>query len=149
VAGLETVEVPADHRTGEAAADRGADDIDELTGTKWLGTSSAPTSRTASFATRNSTSFFFGSTLALGEVTAHRLGHVLHLGLAVAELHGDVLVLLFRADSDNLQLIHLQNGDGTCSPASLKTRVMPTFWVTRPQRMVFFLLSWSALRRRA
>src|SRR3954466_14282060 len=25
---------------------------------------------------------------------------------------------------------------GTCSPASLKTRVMPTFWVTRPQRMV-------------
>src|SRR5437764_3448817 len=28
---------------------------------------------------------------------------------------------------------------GTCSPASLKTRVMPTFWATRPQRMVWFL----------
>ena len=50
--------------------------------------------------------------LGLGEVTAHRLGHVLHLGLAVAELHRGVLVLLFRADGDNLQLIHLQNGDG-------------------------------------
>jgi hypothetical protein len=50
--------------------------------------------------------------LGLGEMATHRLRDVLHLGLAVAELHRGVLVLLFRADGDNLQLIHLQNGDG-------------------------------------
>ena len=50
-------------------------------GTKWLGTSSEPTSRTASLATRNSTSFFFGSAFALAKWP--RIGWVTFLTLAL------------------------------------------------------------------
>jgi hypothetical protein len=121
VAGLEAVEVPAHHRAGEAAADRSADDVDELTGHEAAGHQSALTSMTASLATRNSTSFFFGSTLAQQRP---RIGWVTFFTLPPRPSWTAVYLSFFRADGDNLQRINLQNGDGHVF-ARVAGRVMP------------------------
>src|SRR6185437_11426477 len=116
VAGLEAVEVPAHHRAGETAADRGADDVDELAGHEVARHQFGADLEHGVLGDAELDELLLRLDLGLGEVTAHRLGHVLDLGLAVAELDCGVLVLLFRADGDNLQLIHLQNGDGHVLP---------------------------------
>src|SRR5216683_6834035 len=112
VAGFEAVEVPAHHRAGEAAADRGADDIDELAGHEVAGHQLGTDLEDGVLGDAEFDQLLLGLDLGPGEVAAHRLSDVLHLGLAVAELDCGVLVLLFRADGDNLQRINLQNGDG-------------------------------------
>src|SRR5262249_33988751 len=118
--------------------------------TKWLGTSSAPTSRAASLATRNSTSFFLGSTLALAKWP--RICWLTFFTLALPEPSWTAVVLFVSSErtATTCRLSTLSTVTGTCSPASVKTRVMPTFWATRPQRMVLFLLfpypPWARLR---
>src|SRR5688572_3881011 len=112
VAGFQAVEVPAHHRAGEAAADGGADDVDELAGHEVARHQLGADLEDGVLGDAEFDQLLLGLDLGLGEVAAVGLAHVLDLGLAVAELDGGVLVLLFRADSDNLQLIHLQNGDG-------------------------------------
>src|SRR5579883_2406525 len=112
VAGLETTEIPAHHRAGEAAADRGADDVDELAWHEVARHQLGTDLEHGVLGDPELDQLLLRLDLGLGEVTAHRLGHVLHLGLAVAELDGRVLVLLFRADGDDLELVDLQNGDG-------------------------------------
>ena len=116
MAGLETAEVPADHRAGEAAADRRADDVDELADHEVAGHQLGADFEDGILGDAELDELLLRLDLRLGEMAAHRLGDVLHLGLAVAELHRDVLVLLFRADGDDLQIVHLQNGDGHMFP---------------------------------
>ena len=79
--------------------------------TKCAADSVAPGSSSASGATRNSTSFAFGSTFALAKWPRFGLRHVLHLGAAPAELHGVVAVRLLGARGDHLHLIQMQHGD--------------------------------------
>src|SRR5216684_3344117 len=112
VAGLEAVEVPAYHRASEATADRGADDVDELARHEVARHQFGTDFEDGVLGDAELDELLLRLDLGLGEVAAHRLGDVLHLGLAVAELDCGVLVLLFRADGDNLQRINLQNGDG-------------------------------------
>ena len=50
--------------------------------------------------------------LRLGKMTTLRLGDVLHLGLAVADLDGRVAVLFLGARGDDLHLVKVQHGDG-------------------------------------
>jgi len=44
-------------------------------------------------------------------VAALRLGDVLHLGLAIPDLHGGIAVLLLGARGDDLDLVEVQHGD--------------------------------------
>ena len=78
--------------------------------TKWSAVISAPTSSRLSADTRNSATFAFGSTVAIGEMAAQRLRRVLHLGQAGAELNGGVAVLLLRALRHDLAVLHAENG---------------------------------------
>ena len=79
--------------------------------------------------------------LGLGEVAALGLGDVLDLGAADAELDRGIAVLLLRALRDDLAAVDLEHGDGTCSPASVKMRVMPSFCAMTPERMALILQS--------
>ena len=54
--------------------------------------------------------------LRLGEVAAHRLGDVLGLARADAELDGRVAVLLRGPHGHDLALLDLQDGDGHMAP---------------------------------
>ena len=111
-----------------------------VTSTNWPGTkcaavSSAPTSSSASAATRNSTSLLLRLDLRLGEVAAHRLGDVLDLGLADAELDGGVAVLLLGAHGHDLAVVELQHGHRHVLAVVVEERVMPSFCAIRPVRM--------------
>jgi len=79
--------------------------------TKCSTESSAPTSRSA-FVHPEFRELALGLDLRLGEVTALRLGHVLGLARADAELNRVVLVLLLGAHRDHLAVVHLEHGHG-------------------------------------
>src|SRR6266850_6461225 len=112
VAGFEAVEVPAHHRAGEAAADRGADDVDELAGHEVARHQLGADLEHGVLGDAELDELLLGLDLGLGEVAAHRLADVLDLGLAVAELDGGVAVLVVGAHRNDLQVVHLQHGDG-------------------------------------
>ena len=61
-----------------------------------------------------------GLDLGLAERRALRLGDVLGLGLAGAELHGGIAVAVRLAAADDLQLLELEDGDGHVPAVRLK-----------------------------
>jgi hypothetical protein len=99
-------------------------DVDHLADDEMIaGDFGADRDHAASATTRNSASFSFGSTLAIGEMAALGLGDVLDLGLADAELE--------RRCSRSFSWCDARRPDtssslqtpvtGTCVPSSLKT----------------------------
>ena len=102
--------------------------------TKWSAVISAPTGMTASSETRNSAILRFGSTLATAKWPRSALRDVLHLGLADADLQRGVAVLLLGAMRDHWHC-RPSTVTGTCSPASVKMRVIPTFCAMTPERI--------------
>src|SRR5438309_510995 len=62
----------------------------------------------------------FGLDLGLAEGDALRLGDVLGLRRAGAELDGSVAVAVLLAAADDLQLVQLQDGDGHVPTVRLK-----------------------------
>jgi hypothetical protein len=138
-----TAEVPALHRAGKTFTDRDALNVNELTGNEVLSTlSSAPTSRTFSLSsTRNSTTFFFGSTFAFAKWPRIALDVRFTFALPNAELNGRIAVLALRSwHADDLAVVDLQHGHGNLtSRLPSKMRVMPSLRAITPVLIVFFL----------
>ena len=70
-----------------------------------------------------------------GEAAALGLRHVLHLGLADAELKRGVAVLFLGAMRDHLAALDLENGDRHVVPCVGETRDMPSFFAIMPERI--------------
>ena len=117
-------------------------------GTKWSAVISAPTSIRLSSDDAELGDLALRLDLgALAKWPRSRLGDVLHLGLAGAELHGGIAVLLRGALRDDLAVVELAaRSPGTCSPSSVKTRVMPSFCAITPERIAIVSVSSSILR---
>src|SRR5262249_37509059 len=110
VARAQAAEIVAAHDAGESAALGGADDVDELPPHGMLGPEVGPDRDEPVLGNAELGELALGLKLRLGEVTAHRLRHVLHLGLADAELKGGVAVLFFRALGDDMAIVDLEHG---------------------------------------
>ena len=99
VGGAHAAEAPALHaRPGKALALGVAGDVDHLAGDEVLGADRrADREQRVLASTRNSATRFLSGTCGLGEMLTLRLGDVLLLGLARAELDGDIAVTLVGA----------------------------------------------------
>ena len=108
----ETAEAPALHRAGEALALGDAGDIDQLARNEMIGAEvrSYVEQRIVGYAELDHP--HLGLDLSLAEGDALRLGDVLRLRLAGAELDGGIAVTVLLAAADDLQLVQLQDGDG-------------------------------------
>ena len=115
--GAQTAEVPALHRAGEALAQRGAGDVDELAGDEMVGGDLRADGDQVVLGDAELGELQLGLDLGLGEAAALGLGDVLHLGAADAELKSGVAVLLLRAVGDDLKAVELQNRDRHMFPA--------------------------------
>ena len=69
----------------------------------------------------------------LGEVTADRLAHVLHLDIADPELQGRIA--LFPRCAARPGNRRSADRNRQCVPSSLNSRDMPSFWAMRPVRI--------------
>ena len=97
----------------------------------------APTSSTASSATRNSATLLLQRHFRLGEMLTLRLGDVLLLGFTRAELDGDIAVHIFAAERNDLAIFKAQaRSRGRACPSSWNNRVIPTFRAITPVRMI-------------
>src|SRR5690606_15976827 len=99
------------HGAGEPRTDRVAPDIDELTRYGLLDRRLGADVDQCGRRPPKLDQLALRLDLRLGVMPAHRLGDVLHLGLADAELDGGVAVLLGRAHRHDLHVVNLQHGD--------------------------------------
>src|SRR5262249_55336803 len=97
VARAQAAEIVAAGGARESAALGGADDIDELSRHEMFGRELGAHLDEPVLGDAELGELALRLELRLGEVAAHRLRHVLHLGLADAELKRGVAVLLLRA----------------------------------------------------
>lgn len=133
--GAQTAEVPALHAAGEALTDRGAGDVDELADDEVVG---KDLGADRDHGIRGDAELLDPALrLDLGdrELAALSLGHVNGLAGARTKLECDVTVLLFSAVAYDWQLPSFSTVTGICSPASVKTRVIPTFCAITPERI--------------
>ena len=104
------------HGTGKPLADSGAADVDELAGYEMIDGDLGAHLLQVVGADPEFPEPSLGFDLGFGEVAAHCLGHVLHLGGADAHLHGAVTILFDRALGHHLAIFHLQHGDRNVVP---------------------------------
>src|SRR5689334_16522220 len=104
VRSAKSAEIPSLHATGEALANAGSGDIDELTNDEMIG-GDLRTNRNHGIVTDAKFSqSALGLDLGDREAAALGLAHVLHLAGAGTELKRDVAVLLLAAMRDHLAL---------------------------------------------
>ena len=120
VRGAQTAEAPALHAALEALALGAPTDVNHLPGDKMLGRQLGADIEEVLLADAELVDIGLGLDLGLAEVAALRLGNVLHLRLAGAELNGNVAVNAFGLLRDNLELLELQDGDGHMAPIVLE-----------------------------
>src|SRR6185312_2755430 len=106
-----TAEAPALHRSRKALALRDASDVDHLTGDEMLRADARPDVEQSVLVDAELDDLGLGLDLGLAESAALRLGDVLGLGLARAELDGGITVAVLFTPADDLQLFQLQDGD--------------------------------------
>ena len=108
-----------------------------MTSTNWPATKCRPGSQRRRglpvIATRNSASLLFGSTLATTKLPRSAFGDVLGFAACPNRVQRDVTVLVLRAIAEDLALRHRSTVTGTCSPASVETRVIHTFCAIAPE----------------
>src|SRR5580704_16310233 len=90
----------------------------------------------SSSATRNSASLRLGSTLATAKWPRSALGTFLTLRVPEPSCSATYPALSLVRWATTWQLASLTTVTGTCSPASVKTRVIPTFCAITPERIV-------------
>src|SRR5262245_8315007 len=104
VRGAQTAEVPALHRSGEALADRGAGDVDELADDEVISGDLGPDRDQIALLDPELGKLALGLDVGHREVAAIRLGEVLGLAGAGAELQRHVAVLVLGAVGDDLAI---------------------------------------------
>src|SRR5262249_17781192 len=102
VGGTQAGEVPALHRTGEALADGGAGDIDELPDNKMVGGDFSADRNQLVLCNTELGKLALGLDLGRREIAAVGFSHVVALARARAKLNGDVAVLVLGAMRDHL-----------------------------------------------
>ena len=109
--GAQTAEAPALHRAGKALALGDAGNVDQLAGDEMIGADVRADVEQRVLGDAELDDLRLGLDLGLAEGDALRLGDVLRLGRAGAELDGGVAVAVLFAAADDLQLVQLQDGD--------------------------------------
>src|SRR5579875_1014227 len=107
----QAAEIPAAHRARIAAALGGARDVDELTGDEMRRRKLGADLEHRVGRHAKLDQLCLRLDLRLRVMAAQTLADILHLGLADAELHGGVAVLLGRAHGDHLAIVDLQHRD--------------------------------------
>src|SRR5204863_2401820 len=97
VAGAQSGEIPALHRTGPALAGRGAGDIHILTDNEMIGGDFGADRDQGVFIDPEFGKLALGLDLGDGEMTTIGLGRALHLAQTRAKLQRDIAVLVFGA----------------------------------------------------
>ncbi|BDL39554.1 hypothetical protein MSPGM_21440 [Methylorubrum sp. GM97] len=110
--GAQTAEVPALHTAGEPLTRAGARHINELARDEVVGRDFGTDRDQRVLGHAELGELLLGLDLGDREAAALGLRHVLYLGLADADLEGDVAILLSRAVCHNLALINLEHSDG-------------------------------------
>src|SRR5215510_12962928 len=104
VGGAQASEVPALHAAGEALTDRGPGHIDELADDEMIGSDLGTDRDQVAFLDAKLGELTLGLDLGDGEVATVRLGQVLRLTGAGAQLHRHVAVLVLGAVGDDLAI---------------------------------------------
>ncbi len=104
-------EAPALHRAGKALALRDAGDVDHLARDEMVGADVRAEIDQRVLGDAKLDDPRLGLDLGLAEGDALRLGEVLGLGRARAELDGGVAVAVHFAPADDLHLVQLQDGN--------------------------------------
>ena len=107
----QTAEAPALHRAGKALALGHAGDVDQLAGDEVIGADVRADVEQRVFGDAELGDLRLGLDLGLAEGGALRLGDILRLRLARAELDGGVAVTIHFTAADDLQLVQLQDGN--------------------------------------
>src|SRR5580704_6966693 len=99
-----------------------------------------------SSSTRNSASLRFGSTLATAKCPRSALGRLLVLRRPEPSCRATYPFLSLVRCPITWQLASRSTVTGTCSPASVKTRVIPTFCAITPERIGIILCCCPPIR---
>ena len=137
--GAHAAEAPALHRAGKALALGEALDVDHLAGDEMVGGDLRADVEQRILVDAELGDLRLGLHLGLAEMAALRLGDVLRLGRAGAELDGDIAVAAVLAAGDDLQSSSARTVTGTWRPSSWNRRVIPTFFAITPVRMTKLL----------
>jgi hypothetical protein len=111
VGGAKTAEAPALHRAGEALALGHAADVDHLASDEMVGADLGADVEQRILGDAELGDPRLGFHLGLAERRPLRLGDILRLRLARAQLNGGVAVPVLFAAADDLHLVQLQNGN--------------------------------------
>src|SRR5204863_91557 len=111
VSGAQTAEAPTLHAAGEALALGLALDVDELAGDIVVGRDLGAHFEQAVRVDAELMDHRLGLHFGLAEMAALRLGDILALRRAGAELDGRIAVTILFADGDDLHALESQNGD--------------------------------------
>src|SRR5690606_38594405 len=126
--GAHPAEAPALHRTGNSLALRMAGDVDVLPGHEVLGADRrADREETVLAVDAEFGDLLLQRHLRLGEMLALRLGDVLLLGFARADLDSDVSVTIGSAMRNHLTILQRQNGDRHVAAVLLEQARHPGF----------------------
>src|SRR5215472_725989 len=107
MARTQATEIMAPHDARESPALGGADDINELSRHEMFGRELGADLDEPVLGDAELGELALRLELRLGEVAAHWLRHILHLGLADAELERGVAVLLLRSLGDDVAIVDL------------------------------------------
>ena len=118
--GAKTAEAPALHGAGKALALGHARNVDHLAGDEMVGGDRRADVEESILGDAEFDDPSLGLDLGLAERAALRLGDILRLGLAGAELDGGVAVAIRLAAADDLDIFKLENGDGHVAPVRLE-----------------------------
>ena len=127
VAGAQAAEAPALHRAGKALALGHALDVDQLAGDEMVGGDLGADVEQRVLVDAELDDLRLGLHLGLAEMAALRLGKVLRLGRAGAELDGVIAVAALLAAGDDLQIVERQDGDGHVAAVVLEQAGHPHF----------------------
>src|SRR5258705_8993982 len=109
VGGAQATEVPALHRTGEALADRGAGDVDELPDNEMVGGDLSADRDELVLLHAELGELALGLDLGRCEIAAVGFVHVVDLAYAGPELNGHIAVLVLGAMRNNLAVGEAQH----------------------------------------
>src|SRR5690242_1789446 len=127
VRGAQAAEAPTLHRAGKALALGPTRHVDQLAGDEVIGREFCPDVQQAVFLDAEFAEDRLRLDLGLAEVTALRLGDILGLGAARADLDGDIAVLIHFATGDDLNAFERQNGDRHVAAVVLEQAGHPHF----------------------
>ena len=106
-----TAETPALHRSGEALALSDSGDVDQLAGNEMVSADVRANIEQCVFGNAEFGNLRLWLDFSLAEGSALRLGDILRLRLAGAELDGGVAVTIHFTTADDLHLVQLQDGN--------------------------------------